>query len=221
MAEMLRTKEMAERLGVAPVTLNQWGLLYGCPNHKKYFRGGSGHGGLRGGTGWDPGCVIAWLDRTRRRNEHGELINAKTGELIPKYVPSPPPEEGDSAPLGAASMRGMPGIALARLLAAFAAVCEYAGMPHRLQELLDAADLDQLSPDALQIIEEMALRHPKTEAAWILIKSALPVLLGRAKPDKSNGKELPIKITIQAGPDLADKIVLKVIGYNTPDPGKG
>jgi len=174
---LLTTQELADLLNVTTARLHRWASQCGAPHIKHHFPpvklpGATSSGG-QWGNAWYPDKVIAWLKKEGRMDENGVLVEQ----------PREQEAHGDPGRPGAdleLSARIVP-VALPHLLGAFAHACQGGGIPAGLQIKLAKAGLEELRPEALRMIEDMAMKHSRTEMQWVLIREALPALMGKRR----------------------------------------
>jgi len=177
---LLTTQEMADLLNVTTSRLHRWADQCGAPHIKHHFPPtklpGAATSDGQWGNAWYPDKVIAWLKKSSRMDENGNLVEPLQGRKANE-------DPGWSGPDPELSARIVP-VALPHLLGAFAHACQGGGIPVGLQNKLANAGLEELRPSALKMIEEMARKHQRTEAQWVLIKESLPALMGKRKREK-------------------------------------
>ena len=164
-------------LGVTTSRLRGWANHNGAPHIKHHFPpmrlpGAAAPGG-QWGNAWYPDRVIAWLKKDGRMDEAGNLIEPLHGRKASE-------DSGWSGPDPELSARVAP-LALPHLLSAFAHACQGGGIPAGLNNKLVKAGIEELHPDAIKMVEDMALKHQRTEMQWVLIKGALPALMGKSR----------------------------------------
>ena len=180
---LLTTQGMADLLGVTTSRLHWWANKCDAPHIKHHFPPtrlpGAATSGGQWGAAWYPDKVVAWLKKGGRMDEAGNLRESPQGR---KASESP----GWSGPDPELAARIVP-MSLPHLLGAFAHACQGGGIPVGLRNKLARAGLEELHPDALKMIESMAIKHPTTEAQWILIKESLPALMGKKRRTRLKG----------------------------------
>ena len=142
---LLTTQEMADLLNVTTSRLHRWADQCGAPHIKHHFPPtklpGAATSDGQWGNAWYPDKVIAWLKKSSRMDENGNLVEPLQGRKANE-------DPGWSGPDPELSARIVP-VALPHLLGAFAHACQGGGIPVGLQNKLANAGLEELRPSAL------------------------------------------------------------------------